>query len=257
MSYIDQISDALLGARKARTPLDGFPGELPKDLDEAYAIQMRSIEKSGWKVAGWKAGGVPAHLVDKFKTTRQVGPAFEDTVQYFKTGDTVTMPIYPGGFAAVEGEYIAVLGNVPDRDVTLDDMDAIVTSLHIGLELASSPMKEINNIGPQAIVSDFGNNAGILVGPQIDKDTDFTKHEVSVTIDGVLAGKQPSGLGDKGPYGAVVFVVNHLRRLGVAIAPGTLVATGAVSGVHDATDGSRSHVIFGTLGDFYVELTAE
>ncbi len=257
MTTIAAISDALMTARKTRTALADFPGDLPKTLDEAYAVQMRSVGLFGKAVAGWKVGGVHPDLVSTWNETRMAGPAFDDTVHSCKTGDTVVMPIYPGGFAAVEAEYVAVIGTLPDRDVTLDDMDAVVDSLHIGVEVASSPMKEINNIGPAAIVSDFGNNAGIIIGPQIDKNTDFPAHDVSVTIDGVLAGKKPSGLGDKSPYGAVVFLINHLRAKGVALTPGTPIATGAVSGVHSADDGSRSHVVFEGLGDFYVELKAQ
>lgn len=257
MSYTETISNALLTARKTRTPLADFPGELPATLDDAYAIQKMSMDNDGDTVAGWKVGGVAPDMVDRWKATRMAGPAFARSIQTCKTGDTIVNPIYRGGFAAVEAEYVAVLGELPDRDVTLDDMDAVITSLHIGVEVAASPLKDINDIGPGAIVSDFGNNAGIIVGPEIDKATDFTKHDVSVTIDGVLAGKKPSGLGDKGPHGAIVFLINHLRSKNIDIPVGTLVTTGAVSGVHSADDGSRSHVVFEGLGDFWVELDAE
>ena len=257
MTYIATISDALLAARKARTPLAEFPGDLPTNLDDAYAIQLRSAGIYDSKIIGWKVGGVHPDMVEKWQATRMAGPAFEDALKTCEDGDTIVMPIYPGGFAAVEAEYVAVLGDVPDRDVTLDDMDDVVTALHIGVEVASSPMKEINNIGPAAIVPDFGNNAGVIVGPQIDKNADLTAHDVSVTIDGVLAGKKPTGAGDKGPYGAVVFLINHLRAQGIVIPAGTVISTGAVTGVHSADDGSRSHVVFEDFGEFYVELKAQ
>ena len=44
-SYIAEISDKLLEARKTSTGLPKFPGELPTTLETAYKIQDRSISK--------------------------------------------------------------------------------------------------------------------------------------------------------------------------------------------------------------------
>jgi len=246
------ISDALLAARQSRTPLDGFPGELPATLDEAYAVQLRSLEQDGRQVLGWKVGGVPADFVERFQATRLGGPVFADLVKMARQGDHVDMPVYKDGFAAVEAEYVVKLGGVPNRDVTLDDMAEIVASIHIGVEIASSPMPMVNALGPQAIISDFGNNCGMIVGPEIPMDTDFSNHIVRVTIDGEVVGAKPSGTGDAGPFGAVMFVINHLRAVGVNFPIGTYVTTGAVSGVHDAVIGSHSRVEFEGLGELFV-----
>ena len=39
--------------------------------------------------------------------------------------------------------------------------------MHIGVELAGSPFPGINALGPCVTVSDFGNNAGLILGPEI------------------------------------------------------------------------------------------
>ena len=43
----------------------------------------------------------------------------------------------------------------------------IVAGAYCGAEIGSSPMAVVNERGPTSIVSDFGNNAGVIVGPEI------------------------------------------------------------------------------------------
>ena len=39
--------------------------------------------------------------------------------------------------------------------------------MFIGIEIASSPLVNINDYGPAVVASDFGNNAGLLLGAEI------------------------------------------------------------------------------------------
>ena len=49
-------------------------------------------------------------------------------------------------------------------DWTADDVIPFVQSMHIGVEVASSPLATLNDLGPGAVISDFGNNWGVVVG---------------------------------------------------------------------------------------------
>ena len=256
---IKATSAALVKARQTLTPLAGFPTELPADLDMAYAVQAQSIADWPDEVVGWKVGGVPPHLQDEYKAERMAGPIFKQMVKNCADGETVDMGSYPGGFVAVEGEYIVFLkdvANLPDRDVTLDDMAKVVDRIHIGVEIASSPMKLVNALGPLSIVSDFGNNAGMIVGPKVETpmSVDFSDYVVSVDFDGKQIGSKPAGVGEAGPFGAVIFLINHLRARGVDIPDGTAVSTGAISGVHDTEIGVQAKVDFGGLGAMNINL---
>lgn len=257
-AYIQSISQALVKARQNLTPLAEFPGELPSDLPTAYAVQAASIKAWPTEVAGWKVGGVMPNLQDKFKAKRMAGPIFPEFVKTCAEGETITMGAFPGGFVAMEAEYIVVLKDVSglDRDITLEDMAEYVEAVYTGVEIASSPMMDVNALGPTSIVSDFGNNAGMIYGPKVENpfSVDFTKHVVSVTIDGETVGAKPTGLGEAGPFGAVKFLVNHLRAHNVAIPAGTAVSTGAVSGVHQTKIGTHSQIKFEGLGTFNVDL---
>lgn len=256
---VKSASEALRAARQNFDALDGFPGPLPQSSKQAYAVQNMSREHWDDVVMGWKVGGIGPDHQKQFGAKRLAGPIFQKSVMYCSDGQTVAMPAYPGGFAAIEGEYVVKLkdvSNFPDRDVTLDDMEALVDSVYIGMELASSPMLLVNAMGPGSIISDFGNNGGLLIGPQVSNPVhrDYTKHTVTVTIDGEVIGSKPAGAGEAGPYGAVIFLLNHLRREGIDLSPGTLVSTGAISGVHETTIGSHSVVEFEGLGTMIIDL---
>ena len=45
----------------------------------------------------------------------------------------------------------------------------LVAAVHVGVETAGSPLATINDLGPCAIVADFGNNAGLIVGPELPR----------------------------------------------------------------------------------------
>jgi len=166
----DAISKSLVGARLSATPLDGFPGELPATLKRAYAIQAASIKRWPEDVVGWKVAMMPVPDRPRFTAERLAGPVFSSKVRSVEVDTRIVMPVYEGGFAAVEAEFVLELGasvlptgeNYPDEEL-ID----IVSAWHCGAEIASSPMAVVNERGATSIISDFGNNAGVLVGPQI------------------------------------------------------------------------------------------
>jgi len=101
---------------------------------------------------------------------------------------------------------------IEGRDIALDDMAQIVEAVHVGVEIASSPIQNINSFGPLVVVSDFGNNAGLVIGPKVEDPLgiNYSDHMVSVDFNGTQIGAKPTGTGEAGPFGAVVFLVNHL-----------------------------------------------
>ena len=72
-----------------------------------------------------------------------------------------------GGFGAVEAEYVYRLG----RDATTQKLHwtpeealELVDELLVGVEFAGSPLASINVLGPRVVASDYGNNAGLILG---------------------------------------------------------------------------------------------
>lgn len=250
---ISTISLALRTARKNDTRLPGFPGPIPGTLDEAYAIQARSIEAWPDDVVGWKVGGVPADYQDRFDDKRLAGPIFSKTVQRVAAGDVVQVPAYKG-FVAVEAEWVFELGDcsaLPEGDLTEQEILGVIRAAYIGIEIASSPIIDINSYGPAVIISDFGNNHGLVIGPQVSEVSSemLSNVYVSLEIDGNVVGEGPALPGLDGPLGAVKFLLERAARGGLGDLSGQYVSSGAVTGVHDTAIGAQSVVRFGDIGD--------
>ena len=238
------ISRQLVGARAAGTALAGPPGEWPASADDAYALQAHSI--AGWddRVAGWKVGGVPSERRASFGADYVAGPIFAASVRYADGIGSTAMPIFDGGFAAIEPEFVFELGEDRDGD-----------RLFIGLEIASSPVPDLNDYGPTAVVSDFGNNFGLLVGPEIADWRDRREPvPVVCTIDGQEVGAKKADF--TGALASLQFLIDLAEMRGFDLPAGTFVSSGAITGVHEAECGARSVTSFGEFGSLAIELVS-
>ena len=253
----DAISRALVGARTRAAPLNGFPGAAPDTMAQAYAIQSASIARWPDPVAGWKVGLLSPQDQGRYSAERLAGPIFRSQIHEVTTGSRVAMPIYVGGFAAVEAEFVFRLGETvepTDRPWSDEELAALVAGLHIGAEIASSPMAEINNLGPTVVTADFGNNAGLLLGPEIPTwhSAEPSELPARVLIDGDVVGEASAAAIRGGPIAALRFVVTLSGDRGLALPAGTLISTGASTGIHDVDTASISRVEFGDHGWFEV-----
>lgn len=250
-----QVSKALTQARLAWTGLPGFPGELPTSLEEAYAIQSLSINAWPEPVAGWKVGGIPPQF-QHFGACSLAGPIFPSNV-FYDDGSRHPMFAVANGFAAVEGEIVikTAIDLNPGMFQTLPLQD-MIASVHIGVEVASSPVLLINEIGPMCVICDFGNNAGQIIGREIEdwQSYDFNDVIVTVDINGKQVGKKAVGPLDQGPLAAFAFLVKLCSDRSMVLPAGSYITTGAVSGVHETQIGARSTVDFGKLGAIDIEL---
>lgn len=255
----DAISDRLVNARLSARPLRSFPGDLPRSLSAAYRIQSLSISAWPDEVAGWKVGGVPQAFQQQFGAERLSGPIFSAATLSVSNDETIAMSVYDGGFAAIEAEFIARIaatihpGEIDCAEVGISET---ISSLHIGAETASSPMADINRLGPVAIISDFGNNAGLVVGPAVADWRERVSEgiDVKVTVDGELVGQIVTAI-DDGVFAAVRFLIELCASRGIILPAGTLVSCGALSGIHDVAVGSDAEVLFDGLGSFGVQFT--
>ncbi len=246
-SRLQEISRILIEARRSATALSGFPGDLPGSFADAYAVQQLSREIWADEVVGWKVGGVPPDFVNTFGETHLVGPIFAQSVKYVSNGGSADMPVFTSGFGAIEPEFIVQLGETREAD-----------RLFIGAEIASSPLPAINKIGPIAVICDFGNNNGMIVGPEVlnwrAKGADSVL--VECMIDDQCVGSRKVGDVVASADRAIDFLLANGARRGVEIPDKTYVSTGAITGIHEAEPGARSRISFGTHGAFSLSLTA-
>lgn len=253
---VQAIAAKFVEARLSASPLAGFPGEVPPDLETAYRCQDAAIKLWPDAIAGWKVGRIPPTLEDKFRSDRLAGPIFVPTIHYTETDQQLELPVYAGGFAAIEAEFVIVV----DRDAPLEKLewtreeaDEMIRDLRIGLEMASSPLKIINDLGPAAIVSDFGNNAGLIVGPSIRDWRSRTLESMSCEafIEGRSVGKGGASKLTGGPVRSMQFILELTARRGRPLRAGDVIATGQTTGIHDIKVGETAHISFGEDGDIH------
>jgi 2-keto-4-pentenoate hydratase len=231
-SSVSPIARAFVEARRQGRALPVYPGVEPISLAAAYAIQDDAIGLSTDRIVGWKLGRVPPPYDARFGAGRLAGPIFAAELQ---EAAEATFPVIEGGFAAVEAEYVLVLGDdAPDRaGWTADTVGDLVSDMRIGMEIAGSPFPGINDHGPAVTASDFGNNQGLILGPSIpDWRGRLSDLTCRMEIDGVEVGHGGAATVPGGPLDSLAFLLNLLHARGRALTAGQLVSTGAATGVH-------------------------
>ena len=259
---ISDISNALLNARSSGVALKEFPGTRPASLEDAYKVQTRSIEHYQQEVIGWKIGLIPPAFRETLKADRLVGPIFTDNFNYLgrrhHPTERLDMPVFSGGFAAIEAEFVVETAvDIHPGQVSSDtDIKSLVANLYTGIEIASSPVADLNSYGPTCIVSDFGNNNGLIVGEKIPdwKSKPLSELTASVNINGQIVGQRTAESLPGGPLGAFHFLIEVCSQRGISLPAGSFISTGAVTGVHETITGAKSTADFGEFGEIHIEL---
>ena len=245
------IAGAFLDARRRGAGLPGFPGRIPDDLVAAYAVQDLAITGWGERLAGWKVGFIAPERRDASGDERLLGPIFARQVQ--PTGPDVVFPVFVGGFGAIEAEYVLRLeADAPadQRDWTPEEAARLPARLYIGVEIASSPLATINQLGPRVVVSDFGNNNGLVLGAEIPdwRAIPESALQAETFIDGQSVGRGGATTLPGGLLAAYAFALARSARRGRPLRAGDLVATGNATGIHDIRPGQVGRVSFGAQG---------
>lgn len=246
------VAKAFVAARQSAQALTAYPGLAPQDLASAYAIQDTAIRLDGRAVAGWKVGRINPPLDNQLGANRLSGPIFADSVVFAETGAEPAMPVFADGFAAGEAEMLLHVAPGWNGAIPADDAAtrALLDDVRLGIEIASSPYPGINADGPLVTVSDFGNNHGVVIGPELTgwRDIDLCAIPVRTEIDGAVVGEASAATMLDGPFGAVRFLLGNLAARGFDLSAGLWVSSGAITGVHPVAPGQRVTATFGAHG---------
>lgn len=254
------IAGRFLSARRAAEGLAVYPGDFPSKLKEAYLIQDEAIAAWGKPVLGWKVGRISPPLSDRFGADRLAGPIFacETALQ---DGHEPQMPVFAEGFAAGEAEFLLRIARplpAGKERLTLEEAADLIEAVHVGIEIASSPLGSINELGPIAVISDFGNNNGMVIGAEVPewRSSGFETWEVRTLIDGVEVGSGRASAFPHGAIGAARFLFELLAERGIPLERGQWISSGAVTGVHDAFPGQHVEARFGASYSVGCRITA-
>jgi 2-keto-4-pentenoate hydratase len=249
----DEAARRFVAARLDAQALAGFPGPLPKDLAGGYACQDRAVALWPDRIVGWKVGRIPDELQASLGATRVVGPVFSRGLIHAGV-EPAFLPVISGGFAAVEAEYIYRIGrDAPPAKTRWTPEEALdfVDSELVGVEFAGSPLATINILGPRAVASDFGNNAALILGPEIPRWRSRTDGgpTCQVFIDEAPVGHGSPASIPGGPAASLAILLGLAAERGYPLRTGQYVTTGAASGIHDIEAGQTARITFGDLGE--------
>jgi 2-keto-4-pentenoate hydratase len=253
---LSAIAGSFVQARLQGASLAGFPGDIPVDLATAYQIQDLAIARWPDRLVGWKVGYIAAERRDASGDERLLGPIFARGL-LTALDDEVQIPVFAGGFAAIEAEYVLRLqADAPadKTDWTHEEAASLPATLHIGIEVASSPLATINVLGPRVVVSDFGNNNGLVLGREIPDWKSIPEDQLTCAtfIEGRQAGMGGATTLPGGLRAAFAFALSRSARRGRPLKAGELIATGNATGIHDIQVGQAAMIRF--EGDSQSEL---
>jgi 2-keto-4-pentenoate hydratase len=251
LAAVEGIVSRFRDARTSGVALASYPGDVPADLAVAYRCQDAAID--GWsdELVGWKVARIAPAWAAKFPEERLIGPVFRNNVRLPRVGEIPQCPVFDGGFAAVEAELVIRVGaDAPARklDWSSDEASELVADLCIGIEVASSPLATLNDLGPGAVISDFGNNWGVVVGASVRDWRNVVEIPVTSYVDRTMVGQGRAAI-RQGALGALAFTLSKAARRGRPLRAGAIISTGMITGVHDIRAGQRSRHVFESYGE--------
>ena len=243
----DEVAAELVGAREEGRSLPRFPGAVPATMAEAYRIQELAMSRWQDSLVGWKIGYIPPDRRGAGDPDRLVGPIWS---QQCHLGEEHPSPaevgIFTSGFADVEAELVIRLDeDLPVQDDgpwTAEKAAKLEQHLLVGIEVASSPIPDINSLGPTVIAADFGNNNGLVLGSVLADWPSGAPAKLACYIDGQLIGdRSPENL-PGGMHHGLATALNILSGRGQQLRAGMVFATGAITGIHPIGPGQHCRV---------------
>ena len=241
----DVVAAELVAARREGRSLTRFPGVVPSSMTEAYRIQELAISRWQDSLVGWKIGYISADRRTAGDPDRLVGPIWRQ--QYHLSEEHVSaveVGIFTSGFAAVEAELVIRLGqDLPEHGGwTAEEAADLAQHLLVGIEVASSPIPDINSLGPTVIAADFGNNNGLVLGSILTGPPGGTPVQLACYIDGQLMGEGSAENLPGGIHNGLATALNILTSRGQPVRAGMIFATGAITGIHPIGPGQHCRV---------------
>ena len=248
---VERVASAFVNARLAPRALESYPGPVPDDLDAAYLCQAQAISLWPDEVGGWKVGSIRPEFATKVGRTRLIGPIFRKSIRRVAAGQHIEFRTFEGGFAAAEPEFVLQIGQdleAGKTQWTADEARNLVCAVFQGVEIAGSPFPGINDHGPAVVVSDFGNNDGLILGEALEdwRTRPLQEWCSRLYIDGVLTGEGCVNDLVGGPFESLRCALEQIARMGLPIRRGDYISTGAITGVHRVFAGQRIRAEFST-----------
>jgi 2-keto-4-pentenoate hydratase len=245
-------SDLLYEHWMQGTLIAELPPEIrPASRAEGYAIQARLEARSGGALYGWKIAATSAAGQAHINVDAPIaGRLLADRV----IPNMGLVPPGPNHMRVAEAEFAFRMG----RDLapraaayTVDDVLQAVATLHPAIEIPDSRYQDFTRVGAAQLIADNACAHYFVAGEPAGMDwrsIDLAAHRVVARVDGRpdMEGSGANVLGD--PRLALTWLVNELSQLGITLAKGQVVTTGACIPPFAIAPGDRVTADFGCLG---------
>ena len=213
------IAKRFVAARQAGEPLPAFPGHLAARPRRGLRLPGRRDRARGrTRSPAGRSASSASDAAAVFKQDRLAGPIFSPQRARGSRRRARRFPGLRGRFAAVEAEFLLRLGrDAPPEQERVDAAQDAASSwpaVHVGVETAGSPLATINDLGPAAIVADFGNNAGLIVGPELPRLAHHARRALAVRDVRRRRERRPRSCAASppgGPFESLRFLLELLR----------------------------------------------
>ena len=248
---------ALAHARLVMDAVRSSEVETPGSASLAYDAQDELSDLIDSPSTGWKVGATSPASQHKLGVKAPIcGPVFERTM--FDSGGSVDLSDFhhqPG----LESEFAFTIGlTVRPGGPAMSALMAreMVATVHVAIELVCSRFEENFEVDPALLVADGALHAGLVLGPGLKPEAvpDLVSHELRTLVDDdeIAAGTGAEVLGD--PYESLAWLCNHLNKRGLTLPSGSVVTTGAATGLHVTGAGQKVATDGGTLGSVTLNL---
>jgi 2-keto-4-pentenoate hydratase len=255
-----QFADDLYAARRDRLPIEPFTAALP-DLGmlDGYAIQehlVRLLVADGEVISGYKLGLTSAAMQQLLGVDRpDFGPVFASTV--FRDG--AELPVDAFIAPRVEAEIGVILGaDLSGPNCTPADAVQATRGLVAAIEIVDSRIKDWR-IKLADTVADLASNGAIALSSNVVPIDGIEPRLIGMifTRNGeiVATGAGAAAMGD--PMAAVAWIANTLAPMGITLAAGSVIMTGALHAMVPVQPGDVFRADFDRLGPITIRMAKE
>ena len=209
--------------------------EVPHSALLAYDAQEQLIGLVDSALVGWKVGATSSASQGMLGVKTPIcGPVFERTL--VESGTEIAASNFhhrPG----LESEFAFTLGmTIRPGGAVMNAKAAreVVSAVHPAIELVCSRFDSNFDVDPALLVADGALHAALVVGPGTDPDEveDLRTHQLRTLVNNeeIATGTGNEVLGD--PFESLAWLCNHLNRRSLTLHAGSIVTTGAATGLH-------------------------
>ena len=250
---------ALAHARLTMDALNFSDLNVPASAALAYDAQEQLIGLIDSPLVGWKVGATNPASQSKLQVKSPIcGPVFERTLvtsgAEIPLADLHHQPGLESEFAFTIGVTLRPGG----AKMTASSAKEIVSFVHPAIELVCSRFEQNFDVDPALLVADGALHAALVMGPgtEPDKVGDLSGYRLRTFVNNeeIGTGTGSEVLGD--PYESLAWLCNHLNRRELTLSAGSVVTTGAATGLHPTKTGQLLMTDGATLGSASLSLVA-